>query len=112
MTVSIEVDHAARDFVEKYNQHLPAQIAPNGRQEKSSYSDGVITHNYTFPHKPGAQLIAEGLQGRIQSNLIQEHCTDPYTKNMINKGLKFRHRYFGNDGVLGAEVTITARDCT
>jgi hypothetical protein len=109
--VANPLDKKLSTYVDRYNEKLPAMVAPTLRQERISALNGVMTYSYTDVSRTGKQLTTLNLKITQRPYIFPAICKAPDTGRMLRDGVSFRYLYYGKDRQLAAQLVFMAADC-
>ena len=94
---------------------LPQMLEGNLRMDKTIIGPGrKVTAVFTFINSPSSNYDSNLFSKNARQGLIKDGCKNDALQAVqiyLKEGVTFVFRYYGNDNIHIADVTVTPADC-
>lgn len=96
---------------EQTNVYLPAQIDEDTVLQQLIVNGNTLTYDYMIITFNSHELSGAYLRDLMLPMLIEQGCTVPSARSLLDKGATLHYQYAANDDVILTDLYVDERDC-
>lgn len=105
-------DAELSEMASQVNSKLPLMINNETRLDNVVGKTNKLTYNHTLINTPASMVTEQMLKAQLEKSLVQQVCTTKViVDTIVSRGVTISYRYYGKDGGLIGDISITPSQC-
>jgi len=106
-----DVELFLKGVVEIANESYPIMVDADTKLERASSEGKTLIYHYTLVNYAADELNAQIFEENMMPNLLQQSCTTPSLRSLVDKGGSVTFQYNGKDQKSVSSMNIRQADC-